>query len=622
MKIVVPSTQSIVGAAVHDAAEAPQRILEEVMAHLSQGDGWISDDDDGVAWHFGRLSAHLKLVPRNETHLLRCDIPLVTGVKEISPELLVRLNEMNAHAYGWLFWFNPSERSIISTYTGIASRNDWWWTWFALETIPIQATVSESAADELARISGGSVAIAPHPTRGPRQSLDGWITTVRHGNREPVASMGHFITLLDAILVKEAYGVVRPPAEIEIWDDFSAYELDGDGWITVRAASHFHPEYGWCWQHAKMAGFTDNSAAMADESLETASQDPVLLQIAAEMNAESGLNTELSPIIGGWVVADWIGLAHVSHLNGAAIEYIAADAKTGFGTSMGIILGQLTLSSYDLDDTTFIAESQDDHNLKVTEVLSSLQTRTGPVGFSYRAPASSQPSPDFEAAPDSPDNWLLPKHLVLANFGIFNPAGPTVGSLEVGFRGDQQILFLVLRHPFSPACTPLASADLNLGSSAFPQDVKDWFSGHSWSPLDWVTVFDDSITDAVNEGLIEFAETLHRDVLNAKITLLTRERDPWMRVSTKREIEYNLADAPTLEWRRLVTEESNGWQYKAFIKSAWEGSRIFGTGGDANTAQNVADYFRSSVIDRCMNDFEQARRGEGPPLQPLGIWSH
>lgn len=616
MKIVVPSGQRIVGAAVQNPESAPQQIFAEVLTHLDQGEGWAQQTKYESVWTFGRLSAHLRLIPRDDEHILRCDITLVTGIQELSPVLLSRMNDLNAHAYGWLIWYDSTSQTIVSTYAAAASRNNWWWTWFTLETIPIQATVAESVADELARLADGSVAMTTHPTRGLRNGVDGWVIAGRMGSREPVASLGHFVTLLDAILVKEAYGIVRPAVELEFWGNFAAHEVDEDGWTAVRMASHWHPEYGWCWQHAKVAGFTQDSAAMSNGIVEEASSDVALLRLAAEMNSETGAELLSWPIIGGWVVADYIGLAHISHLNGCAIENIAVDAHAGFGTSMGISLGQLSQSSNDLDNTALIAGSKDNHNLTVREALRTLQNRTGPIGHSYRSPEGPQPYPSVGSFSDSPDNWLMPKHLLLANFGIFNPAGPTVGSLEVGIRGNQQDLYLVMRHPFSAKCIHLASADLILGTAAFAEFIRDWLARLDWSPLDWIAMVHGSIVEAVSEGLREFASTFHHDVLHEQLTQLIRDQDAWLRVSTQREIEHDLGDAG--DWAQLVSEESNGWEYQLFVRSAWEGAKIFGGGDDPSVAQGVADLFRTAVMKRCLEDLEVARAGKGPALAPFG----
>jgi hypothetical protein len=616
MKIVVPSGERIVGAAVQNPENAPQQIFAEVLTHLDQGEGWVQQTESEAVWTFGRLSAHVRLILRDYEYILRCDITLVTEIRELSPELLSRMNDLNSHAYGWLIWYDPTKKTIVSTYAAAASRSNWWWTWFTLETIPIQATVAESVSDELARLVGGSVAVTTHPARGLRTGVDGWVIAGRMGSREPVASLGHFVTLLDAILIKEAYGIVRPPIDLEFWGNLAAHEVDEDGWTTVRMASHWHPEYGWCWQHAKVAGFTQDSAAMSNEMMEEASSDVALLRLAAEMNSDTGAELLSWPIIGGWVVADYIGLAHVSHLNGSAIENIAVDAHAGFGTSMGISLGQLSQSSNEPDDTTLIAGSVDNHNSTAREVLRTLQNRTGPIGHSYRLPEGYQPSPSIGTFSDSPENWLMPKHLPLANFGIFNPAGPTVGSLEVGFRGDQQDLYLVMRHPFSAECIHMASADLLLGPAAFSDLIRDWLAGLEWSPLDWVTVVDESIAEAVSEGLRGYASAFHHDVLHEHLTQLIRDKDAWLRVLTKREIEYDLGDVG--DWVQLVSKESNGWEYQVFIRSAWEGAKIFGDGGAAGLAEVTADFFRRAVMKRCLEDLEVARGGEGPPIAPFG----
>jgi hypothetical protein len=610
MKIIVPS-QRVVGEAVNDAATAHLKIMDALVQHLDQGDGWISTSGSTKTWHFGRLAAHLRLIPWDQEHILRCDIPVVEGVRDLSPELLVRLNEMNAHAYGWMLWWNPDGGTIVSSYAAPASRTNWWWTWFTFETIPIQVTVAESIADELASISGGAVANGAHPNKGVRPGVDGWVLAGRLGAREPIASLGHFMTTLDAILIRDAYKEVNRSIELEIRGNFFAFEFDEDGWATTRIASHWHPEYGWCWQHAQVVGFPDSSDSFVNGDDENATSDNRILREVARLNTETGLNPLSFLIQGGWIVADYLGLAKVSHLNGSAIEQVAIDARAGFGTSIGVALGLLSTIVDDIGDTTYVAASGDDHNLRVSSVLGMLQARTGPLGFQHRLPADRQITPVSGQAGDDETNWLIPKHHILANFGIFNPAGPTVGSLEVAIRDDVQHLFYVVRHPFSPECVFLTSASLDLGVHAFRDGLQNWFGNSQWSPIDWIHVYEEDLEEPIQQGLTDFASKLDPDILQRDLSIKTMSDDPWARVSNDDKGDLSLVHGTPSDWIMKISEDTNYANYQAFLRSAWEGSKLFSGSGDVMAAQSVSNLFQHSIQDRCLTDYELIRGSHG-----------
>jgi hypothetical protein len=617
MKINVPSHR-VVGEAVNNAATAHLKIMDALVQHLDQGDGWISPSGSTTTWHFGRLGAHLQLIPWGHEHILRCDIPLVEGVRDLSPGLLVRLNEMNAHSYGWMLWWNPNDQTIVSTYAAPASRTNWWWTWFTLETLPLQVTVAESIADELANISGGRVATRNHPSRGLRPEVDGWVVAGRLGNREPIASLGHFMTTLDAILIREAYKEVNRSIELEIRGNFFAFETDEDGWATTRIASHWHPEYGWCWQHAQVVGSPDSSDSFVNGDDENATSDNSILREVARLNTETGLNPLSFLIQGGWIVADYLGLAKVSHLNGSAIEQVAIDARAGFGTAMGIALGLMSTIVDDIGDTTYVAASGDDHNLRVSTVLGMLQARTGPLGFQYRLPADRQITPVGGGNDDGESNWLIPKHHILANFGIFNPAGPTVGSLEVGIRDEVQYLFYVVRHPFSTECVFLASANLDQGVQVFRDGLQSWFANLQWSPIDWIHVYEEDLEETVKQGLTDFASKFDPGVLQTDLTIKTMSDDPWVRVSRNDKNDLSLVPGTASDWVGKIFEETNYANYQAFLSSAWEGSKLFSGSADATAAQSISNLISNSIIDRCLTDYELIRSKEGRAVQALG----
>jgi hypothetical protein len=250
-----------------------------------------------------------------------------------------------------------------------------------------------------------------------------------------------------------------------------------------------------------------------------------------------------------------------------------------------------------------------------------LQARTGPLGFQYRLPANDQVTPVSGDAGDDESNWLIPKHHILANFGIFNPAGPTVGSLEVGIRDEVQYLFYVVRHPFSPECVFLASASLDQGVHAFRDGLQHWFSNNQWSPIDWMHVYEEDLEEPIRQGLIDFALHLEPDELRRHVETHRATDDPWIRVSSVNEPRLSSSTDPLEDWVPGIGSDLNFANYQAFLKSAWEGAKVFAVEPDPSLAQSTADFVASSVKERCFADAEQLRDLNPPLLAPLGFES-
>ena len=107
---------------------------------------------------------------------------------------------------------------------------------------------------------------------------------------------------------------------------------------------------------------------------------------------------------------------------------------------------------------------------------------------------------------DEAELWLLPRHFPICSFGIFNPVGPTVSSLELSYvvpkEGDATwYLYLVLRHPFSPQITYLGAAPTREDIDRLIIEAlseTDPATGVFGSSPDWLDIF--SHKEAVVEG--------------------------------------------------------------------------------------------------------------------------
>lgn len=197
--------------------------------------------------------------------------------------------------------------------------------------------------------------------------------------------------------------------------------------------------------------------------------------------------------------------------------------------------------------------------------------------------------------------WGIPHSRPAAVFGVFNPAGPSVGSIEVAVDYRHQLAFVLerLRHPFSPTLKLHAVLDRD-GFDRRPDLVRSIVGGLGWSLLDWCAVLDrdPDVADAVYQGLGDFAVRQRIDVAAAADALVAHVDSPWERLSAGKPGEaVGPQSAENVErWVEIVTHPRNVDTHVAHLRSAWEGALALDRGPDQ--AQHVADRLAAEIADR------------------------
>jgi hypothetical protein len=247
-------------------------------------------------------------------------------------------------------------------------------------------------------------------------------------------------------------------------------------------------------------------------------------------------------------------------------------------------------------------------------LLHSMSYRFGPIGWSYEiggspAPTSSLPdsSPDSWAA-DQPDPaWNVPKHLPICGFGIFNPMGPTVSSLEVslqdGATGLQFALFHVMRHPHSPAVTLLGTVD---DASDLGALIRESLAARSPDSVlgggpEWVEIW--AHEQDVIAGMTAFAESDEESDLGHEANRLVQfALTPWARVSgdaVDDDAELDPELDPVEAWLAAITDYVVVTGERLFMRSAWEGALNYRKSQwDPSAAQSAADAARNRAQER------------------------
>lgn len=213
--------------------------------------------------------------------------------------------------------------------------------------------------------------------------------------------------------------------------------------------------------------------------------------------------------------------------------------------------------------------------------------------------------------------WLVQRSVLLAQWGIFNPLGPTVNSFEVAidYVGGRGFLLERVCHPFAPQLMVHAAIDVDgfgdLGRLLEPL-VAGWgdaFEGGRGLP-DWFEVVADmpGVTAALHRGLVRFAAASDTDLVVETVEASASVATPWARFSAVDDHPDVVAELRALDpdelrsmWLSTITGAPVIDAHLAHLRSAWEGSRAFVRDPDAG--QRAADECRREV----------ARRVEGQP---------
>jgi hypothetical protein len=622
-------THQLVHGPVGEALASPDRPAEQLVDNLLQdldrGDGWIVTDKDGGTWFPGRLAVDFRVTRVPESlPLLRVDTDVVRAEAETN-ELLELLNELNVHAAGWWWWLDRPSRTVKCSMSAVVDPVAWWWPMVLSEVLPAYATATESMADRIAEVTHGAVRLAAHPERGLRPNLDGFVVNTRLGPRDMNASMDLWLSTLDYSTLKDALGAFYTPENVHLQTRLNASIKDSQGQTRMFLRRHWHPEFGWGWQFSSLSGIAtrDNAAV------------PELHRVASLMNMQQHAEAVGHNRFGGWVVIPPHGLTHLSFIPATVIAKVIDVAGSTAGQVAALMMDLQTRMD-DLDNLVATSHPSLEGPLTMFNLteemadteLSMAHLKVGPVGWPYSEPRVQQRFQEgwrggaVREGEDEAELWLLPRHMPICSFGIFNPVGPTVSSLELSYvvpkEGDATwYLYCVLRHPFSPQITYLGAAPTSedidrLITNALSETDPD--TGVFGSGPDWLDIF--SNKEAVVEGARQFAlRTPETDWRLEATALLVHRSTPWARVTEGikgDEFDWPQEVGAVEGWLNAVTHPDVIAGHQLFLRSAWEGAKAFLRSPESPQAAQTA---MATVVEaggaRATADYE-FRKLEGP----------
>lgn len=594
----------LMGAVFEGGGDPSENLLEALAQGLDQGEGWVTIEPSTMTWLAHRLLVRIDAkstwFESEVQHYVEMTIDMVDSVAVINSELLKLLNQLNSQSAGWLIWFDSQRNTISCSMRVPVVKEHWWWSFLMWRLIPTAATVAEANADWLAEISSGTVAERQHPTLGKRSRRDSWMDGVCLGPREPVCVMGLTVTSLDLAQMRQVLETHLTVSGVKVSWPLTAAMQDSRGASFAQLREHWHSEFGLGWQFASIESSGREEIRFEDGPSDTE------LGIAATKNAELMASQSCIPILGGWVAISPFDIVRHWFIPAPALEEVQVLSRSTFGTVAGLMMywfEEAYARSSDLELTT----DANDHNNQFEDALHSLNLKNGFLTHSTLMSPMEEDKQDRSEEGSESEIWLQPRHSIVCSFGVFNPVGPTVSSLELSLEGRKWCLNWVMRHPFGPEIFEIGACDLDDAAESIPQMIEEAIADVDEGVLgtgpDWVDIRLPHFTNEIRRGLGRFARSQSDDWESACRRIVGGQCDPWACLEMRAEELPDLEiDDPVGLWVDLVTDPSVVFGYQAFMRSAWEGARLFAE-GDTDGAQATANSVMARVRERLVDDF-------------------
>ena len=601
----------LIGQVFADADRVPEQLLHSIAQGFDQGEGWVTVEPKKMTWNVGDLAVVVEVFSsefegQNQQYA-EMTIEIVRDVIQVDRQLLKAINQLNSQSAGWVVWIDEDERKILCSIRVPLNKSQWWWVTTLWRVIPLAITMAEANARWLSDLSGGTVAVCEHPTLGFRDVRDSWIDGVLLGQREPATSLGLMITSLDLAQIREVLESRDSFERVVLSWPMTAALQDKWGATFAHLREHWHSEFGLGWQFTSIESVTREDAFINDVPTEEE------LISVARMNEKLMTHRAALPVFGGWLAVSPFNFIRTWFLPAGVIEEIQVLSQSSFGTVAGLMFVSFE-ETYARQEGLEIKLEIDQHNEVFEDAVHTLNLNNGFLVHSTLLSFG-----DEDANDNSWQMWLKPRHSLVCSFGIFNPVGPTVSSLELGLDGDEWVLYWVMRHPHGPEIVEVGTTPVSEAPLRIPELIENCLAethqGVLGSGCHWMDIRLPQYAVAVEQGLRRFASASHDTDWRAKCQkVVAGQCDPWA------TLELNDSDLPEIDitdeislWIELVTDPNVIFGHQAFVRSAWEGSKHFAI-ANFDTAQSTANSIMYGVRERLLDDFA-FRESEGLLIQ-------
>tara|TARA_B100000029_G_scaffold507529_1_gene592357 strand:- start:734 stop:2782 length:2049 start_codon:yes stop_codon:yes gene_type:complete len=659
-----------------ESDDLPAAVLPALRKWLMPGEEvkWASFSTDGFWWVPYRLKHSVEVLRKQSAHgenrwICRSTITLVEEVEEDVSELFSIVSYLNSLPFGASVWVDVESNSIKATSWTKLDPKDWYLVVCFQDAVAQKISFCEFLAPRLAELAKGKVPFISHPVHGIRQEPDQFLEDGFGLYDEPEATLGTWWTEKEIemfrISLSTAFERFERAIDLRVAtseDMTSAVNLSTQFTFKKELEAHLgdikslshHVSIGQRFHQSLGRGIE----ILLETPFDLDGNTDMSKQQNSSFNAQA-LANELNfrevdrcsePIgISGWTARrDKICLS--TFIKAKTVAYLQqiislASHPEKIGTCLGLlttkVLGRyvapanIITQDWYKEDWSLTEDKRWDgvEDYDNSDSCFNPLLLHGSETFDFVTAVASlkvnvlEESPPY-ISPSEPSDHFHPylfdaSTLLLASFGIFNPAGPSVGSLEITTAADSEfaVLFERLRHPHSPHIILHALIDLD-GVPLMDEFVEKVIAKFNWSTLDWFEIVKgtEDFNEAVLKGLTKFGERLkkenNRDLRQEAIRL---QLPPWKRLEVPHgkklvklsdtgifheefflqnpaaDVELHnpeyLSDVDF--WTTTLTNRANIDNHIKFLRSAWESSKLFPI--DMDRAQLVANTMSSYV---------------------------
>lgn len=554
---------------------------------------WATPIEGGFRWWAHRLDQRITVTERPfadpddgmSEALLRAETTVLRNVTD--QNAVVRLlAEVNQRAGTFAFCYLPARREVVAVST--AAMVGWYeptFQWFSHAAM-VQIGQAERWADALAAELGAETAVSGHPESRSRPEPDEMLDWLGYSWSRPEWVIGSdelapLIEPLAAIMETET-GVARGPRadEMRVWPTGYNFPLPNpwDEQIPFRAVvagATRHPDLGPGTRIHITAPFTFGSSAA---------------ELVNRLNA--GPARSQTGLLGAWWAsggqAGFTGFLPQALLGPLLAREDLQDQRVDIVDALVrlVLLGQKMVFCGGLEDSEISPRCAEPPTplSGYSEPLDRMLLGAKRAIIAGAAQDTPEWSPD-ESRAELEDGQVLrtvDPDVLLAVFGTFNPAGPTLNTIGViGLADGRYLLAHWMRHPFSPSYSPLlVLPDLS------PETVRTAL----------VEVLPGRGVGTATEFARVYAPGTLQNAVRAAFIMTTRDRgqlsefwdqarilekhrgDPWTAVRVGTTNGEPRPDDPAeimSRWWDAVTNEEHYFGYLRHFPGAWDGADRF-----------------------------------------------
>lgn len=609
-----------------EASRPTEAFLERMRELLVPGE-WIVEHSTGFWWVPFRLQHAIDLVvpdPETGTEVAcRSEIRVVDRI-ESAIEAVNICHYFNQRPFGGAMWYDDVQKAIFVTSSLHLKPENWFNAFIFESTVSRLIGICERLAPRLSGLVDGKVPDTEHPVLGRRETPDQFYDEHLATTYTPEATTGLWWSRREIEAFRRGVRFFLQTSDLDDYaDQLDPYEYENDltamenfavslqlpcgaSEAMIRVGDSDHPDLGRGMELLLVSPFRlegeTNLAVPPSSSFEA-------MWVANMLNQTQRDGLPLPLSISGWTT--WRGQLCLSAFIDAETSRVLQHlASPRAGEAMAVVTEMFCRNMRFLEAAA-TETGIFDTDWEYTEEVYWRGVSQNAGHFSLlvddatlvRELTDGLPTNEVFDAIEVDGLWALQHSRLIAAFGIFNPVGPSVGSIEIAinYGSGRAMLLERLRHPFVPAIRLYALLDRE-GFEDLPRFVEAMVSKLEWGSVDWFEVVDrgEEVGDALRRGLRNLATATEADVAVEASWLRSSLESPWVRLTKERPPEWTLPrGASAVEWWiEAVTKPENIDTHVAYLRSAWEGAKAFIREDGQVAASNISEACKNEVLLR------------------------